>query len=124
MSDVDWPMVRRLEDAAKRMSNAAQQIEDASNRVAQQLDPSWGGNGAKLVELLERQMVAETGLLPAAEPVIAQPQPRYKGRTSSPTTVISKEVYDFLHGQGKLEECWFGDRHPTRKGQCWWRAFL
>lgn len=42
----------------------------------------------------------------------------------SKQVVIDREVYDFLHGVGGIENCHFGDNHPTLKGRFWWRKFL
>jgi hypothetical protein len=41
------------EQAAERMSRAAQQMEDAATRIAHLLEGGYGGNGLRLIELLE-----------------------------------------------------------------------
>lgn len=37
---------------------------------------------------------------------------------------IVPDVLDFLMGIAPLEGCYFGERHPTRKGAFWWRTVL
>lgn len=46
------------EAAAERMSRAAQQMEDAATRIAHLLESGYGGNGLRLIELLEAQQKA------------------------------------------------------------------
>jgi hypothetical protein len=50
---IDWDMVRRIEAAADRMAQAAQQCEDNARRIAHMLEDGYGGNGVRLIELLE-----------------------------------------------------------------------
>lgn len=38
--------------------------------------------------------------------------------------VISREVFEFLHGTGPLKGCWFGEKPADAKGNFWWRKFL
>ena len=40
-------------DAADRMTRAAQRMEDAATRIAHLLEDGYGGNGLRLIELLE-----------------------------------------------------------------------
>ena len=42
---------------------------------------------------------------------------------SNPIT-ITREVYDFLMGEGPLEGVWFGDLHEGLPGAFWWRGVL
>lgn len=37
---------------------------------------------------------------------------------------VSTDILAFLMGTGELEGCHFGDKHPTRKGNFWWRTLL
>ena len=53
MAETDWAAVHRLEAAAQRMSDAAQQMEQAAQRIAYLLEDGYGGNGLRLIELLE-----------------------------------------------------------------------
>lgn len=48
-----WRAVHRIEAAAERIGRAAQQAEDAAQRIAQILEPGYGGSGLRLIELLE-----------------------------------------------------------------------
>jgi len=41
------------EESAERIVRAAQQMEDAATRIAHMLSPGYGGNGLRLIELLE-----------------------------------------------------------------------
>lgn len=34
------------------------------------------------------------------------------------------DIQRFLMGNGPLEGVWFGEDHPTRKGQFWWRDVI
>ncbi len=36
-----------------------------------------------------------------------------------PNTVIA-----FLLGEGPIDEVWFGEKHPTERGNFWWRKHL
>lgn len=42
-----------IEQASERMGRAAQQMEDAATRIAHLLEGGYGGNGLRLIELLE-----------------------------------------------------------------------
>jgi hypothetical protein len=53
MAETDWKAVHRMEEAAQRASNAAQQCEDAATRIAHLLEDRYGGNGLRLIEALE-----------------------------------------------------------------------
>lgn len=33
-------------------------------------------------------------------------------------------VIKFLLGEGALDGVWFGDKHPTKPGNYWWRGYL
>lgn len=35
-----------------------------------------------------------------------------------------KEITAFLLGEAPLEGVWFGGKHPTRRGEFWWRSLL
>ena len=35
-----------------------------------------------------------------------------------------KEIINFLLGASDIDDVWFGDKHPTEKGQFWWRNRL
>jgi hypothetical protein len=44
--------------------------------------------------------------------------------TDGETITITREVYDFLMGEGPLEGVWFGDLHEGLPGAFWWRGVL
>ncbi len=44
-----------MRDAAERMQGAANRAEEAARRIACLLEDGYGGNGLKLIELLERE---------------------------------------------------------------------
>jgi len=48
-----WRVVHRIEAAGERIGRAAQQAEDAAQRIAAMLEHGYGGNGLRLIELLE-----------------------------------------------------------------------
>jgi len=37
---------------------------------------------------------------------------------------VPMEVVTFLRGAGTLDGVWFGNRHPTERGEFWWRKWL
>ena len=41
-----------------------------------------------------------------------------------PLKPLSDEVLSFLMGEGELEGALFGEKHPTRKGNYWWRNVI
>lgn len=54
-----WAAVHRMEEAAERSSRAAEQMDQAAQRIAFMLEPGFGGNGLRLIELLEQRPAAE-----------------------------------------------------------------
>ena len=53
MGETDWAAVHRMESAASIMNNAAGRAEKAAHRMAYMLENGYGGNGIRLIELLE-----------------------------------------------------------------------
>ncbi len=54
MSDESmWKAVHRMEATADRMNQAADRAEEAARRIAHLLEDGYGGNGLRLIELLE-----------------------------------------------------------------------
>ena len=45
----------RIQDAAERMERAANSMEESARRIAFLLEDGYGGNGLRLIELLEKQ---------------------------------------------------------------------
>lgn len=58
MGETDWAAVHRMESAANTMNNAAGRAEDAAHRLAVMLEDGYGGNGVRLIELLETDLAA------------------------------------------------------------------
>ena len=52
-SELSWAMVHRLEEAAVKMDQAAERMEMSAQRIAFLLEDGYGGNGLRLIELLE-----------------------------------------------------------------------
>ena len=44
-----------MRDAAENMSRAADRMEAAAHRIAMLFEDGYGGNGLKLIELLEKE---------------------------------------------------------------------
>ena len=60
MSDESmWKAVHRMEAAADQMARAAEQAEEAVRRLAHLLEDGYGGNGLRLIELLEAAQTEE-----------------------------------------------------------------
>lgn len=59
--DSIWRAVHRLEAAVDRMNRAADRAEEAALRIAHLLEDGYGGNGLRLIELLEAADTKETG---------------------------------------------------------------
>jgi len=55
--EINWAAIHRIETAVSKLSMAAQLAGDAANRIAYQLEPGYGGNGLRLIELLETVQV-------------------------------------------------------------------
>ena len=49
-----WAAVHRMESASGQMARAAEEITQAVQRFAFLLEPGYGGNGLRLIELLEQ----------------------------------------------------------------------
>ena len=41
-----------------------------------------------------------------------------------PLTDEQKDILNFLFGLRAIDDVWFGDKHPTERGQYWWRNRL
>lgn len=54
-----WAAVHRMEAASERAIQASEQMDQAAQRIAFMLEPGYGGNGLRLIELLEQQPAAE-----------------------------------------------------------------
>ena len=48
----------RMEAAAERAQDAANRMEQAAQRIAFLIEDGYGGNGLKLIELLEKQQTS------------------------------------------------------------------
>lgn len=58
MSDEQmWRVANHMRESAERAERAAQQMENAAQRIAFLLEDGYGGNGLRLIELLEKQDV-------------------------------------------------------------------
>lgn len=73
-TEIDWAAVRRVEAASDRIESASSRAEDAAHRLAYMLEPGYGGNGLRLIELLESQEV-KPAAPPAPVKVILRPAP-------------------------------------------------
>ena len=56
-----WAAVHRMEAAAERAIQAAEQMDQAAQRIAFMLEPGYGGNGLRLIELLEQLSAGSQG---------------------------------------------------------------
>lgn len=63
-----WAAVHRMESASEQIARAAEEITQAVQRFAFLLEPGYGGNGLRLIELLEQ----------------TAPQPEQSGHVSVP----------------------------------------
>lgn len=50
-----WKAAHRMSEAADRADRAADRMEAAAQRIALMLEDGYGGNGLRLIELLERE---------------------------------------------------------------------
>ncbi len=55
-----WKAVHRIESAVEDMRRHADRIEEASQRLAHLLEDGYGGNGLRLIELLEAASTEKT----------------------------------------------------------------
>lgn len=53
-----WRAVHRMEEAAAKAERAADRAEEAVQRMARLLEDGYGGNGLRLIELLETTRTA------------------------------------------------------------------
>ena len=99
MSELNWSYVHRMEAAADRMSQAADRVEAAAQRLANMLEDGYGGNGLRLIELLEREnhihrrmadvVKANTGFDSVTELVVAY------NKLTSATGILGTEPKEF-----------------------------
>lgn len=59
-NDISWPMVHRIEDAASKFGHEADRIEAAAQRMAAMFEDGYGGNGLRLIDLLESAQSSES----------------------------------------------------------------
>ena len=50
-----WKAAHRMSEAADQAQRAADRMEEAAQRIAHMLEDGYGGNGLRLIELLEQQ---------------------------------------------------------------------
>ncbi len=67
------------------------------------------------------RLEAEKAMRDTNEELI-KPQPAQPNR--EPLTDEQKDIINFLLGASDIDDVWFGDKHPTEKGQFWWRNRL
>lgn len=63
MNDIDWTLVRELRATSDRMERAAFTMQESVHRLEFLLADGYGGNGARLIELLESYHLQVEGLL-------------------------------------------------------------
>lgn len=52
-------------------------------------------------------------------------KPRRASRRAAPRcSAVPNAVITFLLGEGPLDGVWFGEKHPTERGNFWWRKHL
>jgi hypothetical protein len=56
-----WRATHRMEAAASQMERAADRMEQAAQRIAHLLEDGYGGNGLRLIELLENAQTETKG---------------------------------------------------------------
>lgn len=49
-----WKAAHRMSEAADKAERAADRMEAATQRIAHMLEDGYGGNGLRLIELLEK----------------------------------------------------------------------
>lgn len=84
-----WAAVHRMESASEQMARAAEEITQAVQRFAFLLEPGYGGNGLRLIELLEQ----------------TAPQPEQSGHVSVPGEWLDavKELFDAKQAKEDFE---------------------
>lgn len=73
---------------------------------------------ACLIERAVQESYGSQGLGYLQRHLATRPQVR------EPLTDEQKEILNFLLGSSGIDNFWFGDKHPTEKGQFWWRNRL
>lgn len=84
-----WAAVHRMESASEQMARAAEEITQAVQRFAFLLEPGYGGNGLRLIELLEQTAT----------------QPEQSGHVSVPREWLDavKELFDAKQAKEDFE---------------------
>lgn len=122
-------VVDRLRAENEALTEALVRADEAISDVARLSNPDWTEmrvypgdtlnavhetTGRIIVEVLRRQRSPLAAL---------QAQPADPGDLGD-FVRIPVEAYEFLMGQGPLEGCHFGEQHPDRPGEFWWRAVI
>lgn len=50
-----WRIAHHMRESAEKAERAADRMEQAAQRIANMLEDGYGGNGLRLIELLEKQ---------------------------------------------------------------------
>ncbi len=74
-------------------------------------------NGSLVSKVALEYMNAEQNVFAAIGD--KHPQPKRETLTDE-----QKDIINFLLGASDIDDVWFGDKHPTEKGQFWWRNRL
>ena len=77
-----WAAVHRMESASEQIARAAEEITQAVQRFAFLLEPGYGGNGLRLIELLEQ----------------TAPQPEQSGHVSVPRQFLERALSVSIYG--------------------------
>ena len=71
-----------------------------------------------LPELSRLKPYEGNGMVRDVTPLYTTPPQR------KPLTDEQKDILNFLFGLRAIDDVWFGDKHPTERGQYWWRNRL
>ncbi len=53
-----WSIAHKIKESADKAERAAERMDAAAQRIALMLEDGYGGNGLRLIELLEKVEVA------------------------------------------------------------------
>ena len=115
----------KREKAMREVQRLGQEIEQSKGiemRQALEMAIEWIEKQPE--ETPDSKYDVDTRYVVLRELEAALAQPEQEPAKCVGLTDEQKNILNFLLGASDIDDVWFGDKHPTEKGQFWWRNRL
>ena len=102
------------------MQDLRRAIEQAERQEPVAWITKWSRNGSRGTVLGYKKERFHDGDVEYIPLYTAPPQQEKQ----EPVACVSFEMREFLRGAAPLDGVWFGEPHPTERGQFWWRKYI